>query len=111
MGHWLKVAKNGKHPFVAQAGKLAVEALKTGQPERFLWIDESGIVSSVGSRAAQACEERKHHLWIPPSAGWAYRARRAATECTTSVYCWRSSSASANTYGSSRSPQNSLSVQ
>lgn len=71
VGHWLKVAKNGKHPFVAQAGKLAVEALKTGQPERFLWIDESGIVSSVGSRAAQACEERKHHLWIPPSAGWA----------------------------------------
>ena len=71
VGHWLKVAKNGKHPFVAQAGKLAVEALKTGQPERFLWIDESGIVSSVGSRAAQASEDRKHHLWIPPSAGWA----------------------------------------
>lgn len=71
VGHWLKVAKNGKHPFVTQAGKLAVEALKTGQPERFLWIDESGIVSSVGSRAAQASEDRKHHLWIPPSAGWA----------------------------------------
>jgi len=69
--HWLKVAKNGKHPFVAEAGKLAVEALKTEQPERFLWIDESGIVSSVGSWATQACEERKHHLWIPPSAGWA----------------------------------------
>ena len=71
VGHWLKVAKNGKHPFVAEAGKLAVEALKTGHPERFLWIDESGIVSSVGSRPTQACKERKHHLWIPPSAGWA----------------------------------------
>jgi hypothetical protein len=70
VGHWLKVARNGKHPFVAEAGKLAVQALKTGQPERFLWIDESGIVSSVGSRATQATNDRKHHLWIPPSAGW-----------------------------------------
>jgi hypothetical protein len=69
--HWLEVARNGKHPFVAEAGKLAVEALRTGQPERFLWIDESGIVSSVGSRAAQATKDQKHHLWIPPSAGWA----------------------------------------
>ena len=71
VANWLAVAKNGKHPFVAEAGKLAVEALKTGHPERFLWIDESGIVSSVGSRAAQATKDRKHHLWIPPSAGWA----------------------------------------
>jgi hypothetical protein len=71
VGHWLEVARNGKHPFVAEAGKLAVEALKTGHPERFLWIDESGVVSSVGSRASQACKDRKHHLWIPPSAGWA----------------------------------------
>ena len=71
VANWLAVAKNGKHPFVAEAGKLAVEALKTGHPERFLWIDESGIVSSVGSRAAQATKDRKHHLWIPPSAvGW-----------------------------------------
>lgn len=71
VGHWLEVARNGKHPFVAAAGKLAVEALKTRHPERFLWIDESGIVSSVGSRAAQPTKDRKHHLWIPPSAGWA----------------------------------------
>ena len=71
MRHWLDVAWNGKHPFVAEAGKLAVEALKTGHPERFLWIDESGIVASVGSRAAQPAKDRKHHLWIPPSADWA----------------------------------------
>ena len=71
VGHWLEVARNGKHPFVAEAGKLAVEALKTRHPERFLWIDESGIVSSVGSRPARATKDRKHHLWIPPSAGWA----------------------------------------
>ena len=71
VGHWLELARNGKHPFVAEAGKLAVEALKTGHPERFLWIDESGIVSSVGSRATQPTKDRKHHLWIPPSVGWA----------------------------------------
>ena len=71
VGYWLEMARNGKHPFVAEAGKLAVEALKTGHPERFLWIDESGIVSSVGSRAALATKEWKHDLWIPPSAGWA----------------------------------------
>ena len=71
VGHWLELARNGKHPFVAEAGRLAVEALKTRHPERFLWIDESGVVSSVGSRAAQAAKDRKHHLWIPPSAGWA----------------------------------------
>ena len=71
VAHWLELARNGRHPFVAEAGKLAVEALKTGHPERFLWIDESGVVSRVGSRGAQAAMERKHHLWIPPSAGWA----------------------------------------
>jgi hypothetical protein len=71
VGYWLEMARNGKHPFVAEAGKLAVEALKTGHPERFLWIDESGIVSSVGSRAAPTTKEWKHDLWIPPSAGWA----------------------------------------
>ena len=77
VGYWLEVARNGRHPFVAEAGKLAVEALKTGYPERFLWIDESGIVASVGSRAAQATQDRKHHLWIPPSAGWAVLDPRA----------------------------------
>ena len=38
-------------------------------------------------------------------------ARCAVTAWTTIVYCWRSSSASAKTYGSSRSAQNSASVQ
>jgi hypothetical protein len=71
VGYWLEMARNGKHPFVAEAAKLAVEALKTGHPERFLWIDESGIVSSVGSRAVYATKEWKHDLWIPQSAGWA----------------------------------------
>jgi hypothetical protein len=71
VGRWLGVARNKDHPFVGEAGKLAVRALETGHPEQFLWIDESGIVSSVGSRATQAMNYRKHHLWIPPSSGWA----------------------------------------
>jgi len=71
VGRWLEAARNKDHPFVGEAGKLAVQALRTGHPERFLWIDESDIVSRVGSRATQAADYRKHHLWIPPSSGWA----------------------------------------
>ncbi len=77
VGRWLEAARNKDHPFVGEAGKLAVQALKSGRPERFLWIDESGIVSSVGSRAAQGTSYRKHHLWIPPSSGWATLDARA----------------------------------
>jgi NACHT domain len=59
-----------EHPFVAEASRLAVRALETGQPERYMWIDESGVVSKVGSCPAKAHARRKHNLWIPPSAGW-----------------------------------------
>jgi hypothetical protein len=59
-----------EHPFVAEARRLAVWALETGQPERFLWIDESGILARVGSRPANLRSRRKHNLWIPPSTGW-----------------------------------------
>jgi len=49
----------------------AVLALKTGFPQRYLWIDESGVVGRVGSRkTSDATTYRKHRLWIPPSAGW-----------------------------------------
>jgi hypothetical protein len=58
------------HPFVAEAGRLAVRALETGQPERYMWIDESGVVSRVGSSPAKPHSRRKHNLWIPPSTGW-----------------------------------------
>src|SRR3546814_17443931 len=46
----------------------------------------------------------------PPSVGVASSSRRA-TLWTTIVYCWRSSSASANRNGSSRCWQNSAMVQ
>src|SRR5215472_749459 len=82
--HWLDVAGRDAtdpnphtgvpgepHPFVREAAQLAVLALKTGFPQRYLWIDESGVVGKVGSRkTSDATTYRKHRLWIPPSAGW-----------------------------------------
>jgi hypothetical protein len=62
--------RSTEHPFVAQAMRLCVRALETGQPERYLWIDESGIVSTVGSTPVSPGRRRKHNLWIPPSTGW-----------------------------------------
>jgi hypothetical protein len=82
--HWLDVAGREStnrnqptdvptepHPFVREAAQLAVLALKTGKPQRYLWIDESGVVGQVGSRKASGgTTYRTHRLWIPPSAGW-----------------------------------------
>jgi NACHT domain len=62
--------RHNEHPFVEEAGRLAVRALETGQPERYIWIDESGIVSTIGSSPARPGRRRKHNLWIPPSTGW-----------------------------------------
>ncbi|MGA5901024.1 NACHT domain-containing protein [Streptomyces venetus] len=58
------------HPFVAEAGDLVALALETGQPERFLWIDEKGVADNIGSRTDHPGGYRKHNLWIPPSVGW-----------------------------------------
>ena len=69
--HWVALPGNRpEHPFVVEASKLAVRALETGQPERFIWIDESGVVARIGSRPANPRAPRKHNLWIPPSSGW-----------------------------------------
>jgi hypothetical protein len=59
-----------EHPFVVEARALAAWALETGEPERFIWIDESGILARVGSRPANPRSGRKPNLWIPPSTGW-----------------------------------------
>ncbi|MBT2385302.1 NACHT domain-containing protein [Streptomyces sp. ISL-11] len=58
------------HPLVEAAGKLAVRALQTRRPERFLWIDEAGVASEVGTEVGRPGEQRVHNLWIPPSTGW-----------------------------------------
>jgi hypothetical protein len=82
--HWLDVAGQERadvagpggrspetHPFVREAARLCVLALKTGRPQRYCWVDESGVVVQVGSRNLSGTEvRRRHQLWIPPSAGW-----------------------------------------
>ena len=69
--HWLSSPLGGReHPFVAEARDLAVLAIEKRQPERFIWIDESGVVSKIGSRPPPLEAHRKHNLWIPPSMGW-----------------------------------------
>ncbi len=70
-------AKEPEHPFVVEAADLTALALQSGHPERFIWIDESGVMNKVGSRAARPTDYRKHNLWIPPSAGWSALDRRA----------------------------------
>jgi hypothetical protein len=67
------------HPFVEAAAKLCARALETRHPERYIWIDESGVIGRVGSRLLTDSETavREHHLWIPPSTGWSALDRRA----------------------------------
>ncbi|SDN69799.1 hypothetical protein SAMN04487981_106226 [Streptomyces sp. cf386] len=65
------------HPFVAEAADLVALALETGQPERFLWIDEKGVADNIGARTGNAEAYRKHNLWIPPSVGWSTLDARA----------------------------------
>jgi hypothetical protein len=65
------------HPWGAPAAELCVWALESGQPERFLWIDECGVAAHVGSHTTRHGEARKHQLWIPPSTGWSTLHERA----------------------------------
>ncbi|WP_189308405.1 ATP-binding protein [Streptomyces albospinus] len=58
------------HPFVARAAQLAVLALETGRPERYIWIDEKTAMENVGSAPGDPRSYRRHNLWIPPSVGW-----------------------------------------
>ena len=59
-----------EHPLVEAAGRLAVRALQTRRPERFLWIDEATVASAIGTEVSSPGEQRYHNLWIPPSTGW-----------------------------------------
>ena len=71
VAHWLACDhREPEHPFLAEARDLAILALEKRQPERFLWIDESGVVTKIGSRPPGSDAVRKHTLWIPPSVGW-----------------------------------------
>jgi hypothetical protein len=89
VGRWLAVAGNGNaastaagraaHPFVHEAASLVVLALKEQRPERYIWIDESGVTGIVGSHAegSPTMARRSDHLWIPPSSGWSVLDPRA----------------------------------
>lgn len=69
---WLTMGegKNKEHPLVRAAGDLAVRALQTRCPERFLWIDEAATVDRMGTDVDFPRMRRAHHVWIPPSTGW-----------------------------------------
>jgi hypothetical protein len=86
--HWLKQISDGQaragrsdrriHPFVEAAALLAAQALETGHPERFLWMDESDLVTRVGSsQEVTDAQARRHDQWIQPSMGWSGLDRRA----------------------------------
>lgn len=59
-----------EHPLVKAAGKMARRTLQTRRPDRFLWIDENGTASQIGSETSSPRQPRLHNLWIPPSRGW-----------------------------------------
>ena len=68
---WLRMGPGYKeHPLVKEAGRLAVRALQTRRPERFIWIDEASVVSQIGTEVGAPGEPRLHNLWITPSTGW-----------------------------------------
>jgi hypothetical protein len=94
--HWLAIAgsehANGSqpgrptiHPFVEEAANLVVLALEEQRPDKYIWIDESGVTGIVGSHSegAPRAARRQHYLWIPPSTGWSVldpRAQRLAAD-------------------------------
>ena len=68
---WLTLPEGQKeHPLVKAGGKLAVRALQTRRPERFLWIDDADMASRIGTEVSAPGVPRFHNLWIPPSTGW-----------------------------------------
>jgi hypothetical protein len=88
VNHWLeeiggeqaRARRGGRriHPFVEAAAVLAARALETGHPERFLWMDESDLVTRVGSsQEVTDSQARRHDQWIQPSMGWSGLDRHA----------------------------------
>ena len=94
--HWLAIAgtsppdRGGRdteavHPSVAEAAGLVVKALRMGDPEPFVWMDERETINNVGSRPAKPDVRRVHNLWVPPSNGWSVlepRAQRLIADVT-----------------------------
>jgi hypothetical protein len=84
---WLSIAGGGTdapapdrpdvHPFVRQAGDLCIQALQSGHPEQYCWIDEQDIVRRIGSYTAQSSIRRYQDSWCPEAVGWMVLTRRA----------------------------------
>ena len=68
--YWRGRSLRDEHPFVVEARHLAVLALEQNRPDRYLWIDESGVVTKIGAHPPRSDAVRKHNLWIPGSVGW-----------------------------------------
>ena len=69
--HWIGWPDTREeHRFVLEAAKLVMDAIHTGRPERYIWIDESGVTTKVGSASPQSRMDAVHKLWIPQSSGW-----------------------------------------
>jgi hypothetical protein len=58
------------HPFVHETASLCQEALRTRRPGRYIWIDETGIVSKLGASSSRPEDVSNSRLWISPAAGW-----------------------------------------
>ena len=68
--HWLEVAGTRyrsmhgladdatRQPFVVAAARLASEGISSFRPERYIWIDEAGVVQRVGSQATHGGQLR-----------------------------------------------------
>jgi hypothetical protein len=72
-------AGSDRHPFVRRTARLCKEAVKAPLvgapaakkgPAHYIWIDETGVVTRIGSRAAIPDPFSDSGLWIPPAVGW-----------------------------------------
>jgi hypothetical protein len=60
----------GGHPLVAEAAALCRQALATGHPGQYIWIDETGTVSKLGVGRWRPQDIPSKRQWISPATGW-----------------------------------------
>jgi hypothetical protein len=63
------------HPFVEEAAELCDQAIRTGKPAPYIWIEEVDVVAKIGPSAAfvNRVKDQKQldsRRWIPGAAGW-----------------------------------------
>jgi len=71
VNQWIGWPAKAEHRFVLEAAKLVTAAIRTRRPERYIWIDESGVTTKVGSSSSsRGGADAAQKLWIPASSGW-----------------------------------------